>query len=89
MPFNLDDTTALLARTPAALDALLRDLPDTWTQRNEGETTWTAFDVVGHLNHGERTDWIPRVKRILESGETRPFDPVPRIGRPDARIPAG
>jgi hypothetical protein len=81
MPFNLDDTTALLARTPAALDALLRDLPDTWTQRNEGETTWTAFDVVGHLNHGERTDWIPRVKRILESGETRPFDPFDRFAQ--------
>jgi len=95
MPFNLDDTTAPARPHTGALDALLRDLPDTWTQRNEGETTWTAFDVVGHLNHGERTDWIPRVKRILESGETRPFDPFdrfaqsPRIGRPDARIPAG
>ena len=81
MPFNLDDTTALLARTPAALDALLRDLPDAWTLRNEGENTWTAFDVVGHLNHGEHTDWIPRVKRILESGETRPFDPFDRFAQ--------
>jgi hypothetical protein len=81
MPFDLDTTAALLARTPAALDALLRDLPDAWTLRNEGENTWTAFDVVGHLNHGERTDWIPRVKRILESGETRPFDPFDRFAQ--------
>jgi hypothetical protein len=81
MPFDLDTTATLLARTPAALDALLRDLPDAWTLRNEGENTWTAFDVVGHLNHGERTDWIPRVKRILESGETRPFDPFDRFAQ--------
>jgi hypothetical protein len=81
MHFDLDTTAALLARTPAALDALLRDLPDAWTLRNEGENTWTAFDVVGHLNHGERTDWIPRVKRILESGETRPFDPFDRFAQ--------
>jgi hypothetical protein len=81
MHFDLDTTAALLARTPAALDALLRDLPDAWTLRDEGENTWTAFDVVGHLNHGERTDWIPRVKRILESGETRPFDPFDRFAQ--------
>jgi hypothetical protein len=81
MPFNLDTTTALLARTPATLNALLRDLPNAWTLRNEGENTWTAFDVVGHLNHGERTDWIPRVNRILESGETRPFDPFDRFAQ--------
>jgi hypothetical protein len=81
MPFSPDTTIALLARTPGALDALLRDLPDAWTLRNEGENTWTAFDVVGHLNHGERTDWIPRVKRILESGETRPFDPFDRFAQ--------
>jgi len=81
MPFNLNTTTALLARTPATLNALLRDLPNAWTLRNEGENTWTAFDVVGHLNHGERTDWIPRVNRILESGETRPFDPFDRFAQ--------
>ncbi|MGB9031068.1 MAG: DinB family protein [Acidobacteriaceae bacterium] len=81
MPFNLDDAIALLTRTPAALDALLRDLPEAWTLRNEGENTWTVFDVVGHLNHGERTDWMPRVKRILEAGETRTFDPFDRFAQ--------
>ena len=78
MTHNLPDTISLLSRTPAALNALLRDLPDTWTLRNEGENTWSAYDVVGHLNHGERTDWLPRVKRILEFGETKPFDPFDR-----------
>ncbi len=81
MPQNLNDTIALLARTPSALDALLRDLPGTWTQRGEGPDTWTVYDVVGHLNHGERADWIPRIKRILESGETRPFDPFDRFAQ--------
>jgi hypothetical protein len=80
MKLNLPDTTALLARTPAALDALLRGLPVAWTQRSEGEGTWSAFDVVGHLIHGERTDWIPRAKRILEFGETREFDAFDREG---------
>ena len=56
MLHDLEQTTALLARTPATLDALLRDLPDAWTLRNEGENTWSAFDIVGHLIHGERTD---------------------------------
>ena len=78
MTHNLQDTISLLSRTPAALNALLRDLPDTWTLRNEGENTWSAYDVVGHLNHGERTDWLPRVKRIMEFGETKPFDPFDR-----------
>ena len=78
MPHNLQDTIALLARTPATLNTLLRDLPDTWTLRNEGEGTWTAFDVIGHLVSGERTDWMPRVRMILEHGETRAFVPFDR-----------
>jgi hypothetical protein len=78
MEHNLNDTIALLERTPAALDALLRGLPETWTQRNEGDGTWTVFGVVGHLIHGERTDWMVRTKIILEHGESRPFDPFDR-----------
>ena len=81
MEQNLQDTIALLTRTPAALDALLRDLPEAWTSRNEGEGTWSAFDVVGHLNHGERTDWMPRARMILEFGETRAFAPFDRWGQ--------
>ena len=78
MQHNLQDTIALLARTPAALDALLRGLPETWTLCNEGEKTWSAFDIVGHLIHGERTDWMPRAKMILQFGESKAFEPFDR-----------
>ena len=78
MEQNLSHTISLLARTPAALNALLRDLPDTWTLCNEGENTWSAFDIVGHLIHGERTDWIPRARIILQFGETKTFVPFDR-----------
>jgi hypothetical protein len=80
MEHNLEDTLALLARTPATFNALLRDLPETWTHRNEGEHTWTAFDVVGHLIYCERADWMPRAKMILEFGEARVFEPFDREG---------
>ena len=81
MQHNLQDTISLLARTPAALNALLRDLPETWTLRNEGGETWSAFDIVGHLIHGERTDWMPRTKMILQFGETKSFEPFDRWGQ--------
>ncbi len=80
MPQNLNDTISLLKRTPAVLNTLLRDLPGTWTFRNEGEKSWTPFDVVGHLIHAERTDWIPRAKTILKFGDTQPFAPFDRLG---------
>jgi hypothetical protein len=80
MEHNLQDTISLLARTPAALNALLRDLPETWTLRNEGENTWCALDIVGHLIHGERTDWIERARVILRFGETQTFEPFDRFG---------
>ena len=83
--FSLADTIAVLTRTPAALDALLRGLPDIWVHRNEGlnqgAATWSAFDIVGHLIEGERTDWMPRARIILESGEARPFDPFDRFAQ--------
>ncbi len=75
---KLDESLALLSRTPAALDSLLRGLPDAWTRRNEGEGTWTARDVVAHLAELERTDWMPRIQRILKHGDARTFDPVDR-----------
>jgi hypothetical protein len=77
---NLQNTISLLTRTAAALNALLRDLPEAWTLRNEGENTWSAFDVVAHLIHGERTDWMPRVRMVLKFGETQPFAPFDRWG---------
>ena len=79
--FSIDEATALLARTPATLDGLLRGLPDTWIVANEGDNTWSPFDVVGHLIHGERTDWVPRARIILEHGEARPFDKFDRFAQ--------
>ena len=76
--FVMDEAVAILARTPASLDAQLRGLPEGWLTAHEGHDTWSAFDVVGHLIHGERTDWIPRVRTILEHGDARPFDPFDR-----------
>jgi hypothetical protein len=81
MEHDLQQTISLLTRTPAALNALLRDLPETWTMRNEGEDTWTVFEVIGHLIHGERTDWMSRAKTILEFGESRTFQPFDRLGQ--------
>jgi DinB superfamily len=81
MEHNLDQTIALLARTPATLNSLLRDLPEAWTSANEGERTFSPFDVVGHLVHGERTDWMPRAKMILQCGESQAFDPFDRFAQ--------
>ncbi len=80
MNHSLSDTMSLLTRTPVALNALLRDLPETWTLRNEGANTWSPFDIIGHLVHAERADWVPRVKIILKSGETQAFAPFDRGG---------
>jgi hypothetical protein len=81
MLLSLDDATAVLRRTPAVLRTLLQGLPPEWTAANEGGNTWSPFDVLGHLIHGERTDWMPRVRIILERGETRPFDPFDRLAQ--------
>jgi hypothetical protein len=79
--FDLTDAIAVLRRTPATLDALLRGLPGIWVRCNEGKDTWSAFDVVGHLIVAERTDWLPRLRIVLESGEARPFDPFDRFAQ--------
>lgn len=81
MEFDLQPAIAVLSRTPATIDAMLRGLPDAWTRPNEGGESWSAYDVVGHLLHGERTDWIPRARHILERGETRPFEPFDRVAQ--------
>jgi hypothetical protein len=80
-PFALDEATAILSRTPATLDALLRGLPVGWIQAHEGGDTWSPYDVIGHLIHGERTDWMGRVRIILEHGESRAFDPFDRFAQ--------
>jgi hypothetical protein len=82
--FVVDEAVAILTRTPAALDALLRGLPDGWIAGTEGGNTWSPFDVVGHLIHGERTDWIPRVRIILDHAETRAFEKFDRFAQFEA-----
>ena len=79
--FTLPEATALLARTPKTLDAWLRDLPEGWLTGNEGGESWSPTDVLGHLIHGERTDWIPRARRILEFGNTKAFDKFDRFAQ--------
>ena len=78
---SMEDAVAILTRTPATLDALLRGLPAGWIMAHEGGQTWSPFDVVGHLIHGEHTDWIPRARIILEHGEARPFDTFDRFAQ--------
>jgi hypothetical protein len=79
--FNLNEAMAVLARTPPALDALLRGLSHLWVRGNEGKDTWSPYDIVGHLIFGEQTDWMPRARMILEHGEARPFEPFDRFAQ--------
>lgn len=78
MTFNTTEAIEILSRTPGTLRAMLSGLSEEWTKINEGGKTWSAFDVVGHLTHGEETDWIPRLRIILTSGESAPFPPFDR-----------
>jgi len=80
-PFVIEEAVAILSRTPSTLDALLRGLPDGWIAAHEGGDTWSPFDVIGHLIHGEHTDWIPRAKIILEHGEAKPFEKFDRLAQ--------
>jgi|SRR6185437_3931553 len=81
MNHDLEHTIALLERTPGALDELLRGLPDEWTDRNEGGDSWSPREIVAHLSHAERTDWLPRVRHLLEFGESQPFPPFDRLAQ--------
>lgn len=76
--FNLDQCTEILERTPQVVRELLAGLPASWTRTNEGGQTWSPYDVVGHLIHGERTDWIPRAEIILGPGPDKRFTPFDR-----------
>lgn len=79
MEFKLNQAKEVLSRTPATLNTLLRPLSETWVLGNEGPETWSPYDIVGHLIHGEETDWIPRAKLILQHGEDRAFEPFDRF----------
>jgi uncharacterized damage-inducible protein DinB len=82
--FALEEALPILRRTPALLRAMLWDLPEAWVRANEGADSWSPFDIVGHLIHGERTDWIPRLEIILSQGERQPFTPFDRFAQFEA-----
>ena len=77
--FSLENLINLLSRTPAVLESLLQGLPDPWVRSNEGAATWSAYDIVGHLVQGEKTDWIPRMQIILSDSENKTFEPFDRF----------
>lgn len=83
--FSLERSIHILQRTPSVLSALLKDIPEFWSYNNEGPETWSPFDIVGHLIHGEKTDWIPRARIILSEGEesrtAKTFEPFDRFAQ--------
>src|SRR3954470_22912228 len=81
MEFSLADALPLLRSTPDLLKGWLLELPDVWIRANEGAETWSPYDIVGHLIHGERTDWMPRVELLLKHGESRSFTPFDRFAQ--------
>ncbi len=81
MEFEINEAISILERTPRVLRGLLEDLSDEWTLENEGENTWSPYDVVGHLIHGEKTDWIARAEIILGIDQNKKFKPFDRFAQ--------
>lgn len=84
MDFRFDEALPVLRRTPAALRALLLDAPESWSRGTEGAGTWSPFDVVGHLIHADRANWVPRVEHMLRHGDASPFPVFDREAMFDA-----
>jgi hypothetical protein len=81
MEFDLPSSLQILEHTPSVFHTLLAGLPNDWTASNEGGESWSAYDIIGHLAHGERTDWIPRAELILAQGDHRRFTPYDRFAQ--------
>ena len=81
MNFTIEKSIEILERTPEVLDAMLKNISADWAEKNEGGETWSAFDVIGHLVHGEKTDWVPRMEIILSDGEDKTFQPFDRFAQ--------
>jgi hypothetical protein len=81
MEFNIDKSIEILERTPFVLETMLKGLSEEWVKNNEGNETWSPYDVLGHLIHGEKTDWIPRMEIILSDNADRPFEPFDRFAQ--------
>ena len=80
MEFDFNRSIAVLERTPQILHEMLSGLHDDWIKNNEGEDTWSPYDIVGHLIHGEHTDWMSRVNIILNK-ENKNFVPFDRFAQ--------
>jgi DinB superfamily len=91
MQFKLPEATQILERTPSVVTQMIAAVPEGWIKATEGVGTFSCYDIVGHLIHGELTDWIPRTRIILEHGETRAFEPFDRCAqfREDQTRPIG
>jgi len=81
MQFDINRAIEVLERTPSVIKSLLSEISDEWTLNNEGENTWSPYDVVGHLVHGEKTDWMPRLEMVLGNSETKTFEPYNRFAQ--------
>ncbi len=81
MKFNINQSIEILQRTPNVMTALLDGLSDDWVFQDEGPGTWSPYNVIGHLIHGEKTDWIPRMRHIWEHGTAKPFEPFDRFAQ--------
>jgi hypothetical protein len=81
MYFDLSKSIEILERTPKMLKILLLGISPDWTFSNEGGDTWSVYDVVGHLIHGEKTDWIVRAEIILSDNSTKTFTPFDRFAQ--------
>jgi hypothetical protein len=81
MPFDLNKSIEILERTPTVVTGMLQGLSEEWTCRNEGGDTWSPYDIVGHLIHGEKTDWVPRMQIILSDSSDKRFQPFDRFAQ--------
>lgn len=81
MNFNLSKSIEILERTPLVLQAMLAHVSDEWVLKNEGGDSWSVFDILGHLIHGEKTDWIPRMEIILSENPDKGFEPFDRFAQ--------
>ena len=84
MNFDLDQAISVLERTPKVLSELLLGLDEVWTLPNEGQDSWSPFDVIGHLLHGEATDWLPRIKLIMSDKVDKTFEPFDRFAQKES-----
>lgn len=81
MTFNLEKSIEILERTPHVLQTMLKNISKEWVFQNEGGETWSVYDVIGHLIHGEKTDWIPRTEIILSNTPNKVFQPFDRFAQ--------